>query len=804
MAAPRKTFAQYLQWAALKPRTSGWSALVAYDRNKCNQLLLQEYIEKHDRHSVMPPINEAYRLSEGTWRWLLDYVTDAPRLSFENNPDPQSAEVNMSMAIVGGKQITLDDTAGSAQVKRISSFDPLDFPRLEAERVLLKDIQGNVNQDGEVVLDLGDPAAQRYSWEVTGDREEQARRITGTFFKRTFKNADPRRRTFFLGALAQTDQAFMKPQSFRLRAVMEEGASRHGAANYGNGAVEMRIAMDDELQGGWPGEDWVYPLPSDRPDLNAMMMFGSRFFMHGIIGKGTARAFNAVDAQFDSRTDSRGFVEWLGVKYGTEGNLDIPSFEAIIGARKVAFHSYKLPIYIGSDHRLTMTLFRGADGLSLGVGMGDQNTRRLMFCTINSIPFHCLMGVELNATYRFTLDQTSHRLKVKLSSFNSSVRYVPNLLLPLDVLSYMDTPAFRTGLGNLIALSAMQIFNGLEEIDVFTLNTLLFNAENSVKLQTADLTGEMLLFGSIGPRVNTFVIDPVEMLLGQDQSHQFRTMPATSGVKWAVEDLEGNTDGVGQMNADTGMYMAPSLTQFQGTYKRIKVIATGPGNRHISRALVTVVARTITLNPLIDTCNSSPETRELSAHGLSGTLRWHVNGGGRINETADEHGKNTYHAPPKTPPGAPTFTVDEVIVENIATGQRQSSLMVVNHHGQAIALSIDPVGLLPGQAKLIAKLSGQPPPAPLVWECIPAEAGSIDPVSGVFTASANNTHQFALITVWMELGGLKFDGFTILPLPLALFPPKPAPEALHDNTRGGRTSRKGTSYPDELFHLAAE
>lgn len=804
MAAPRKTFAEYLQWAALKPRTSGWSALVAYDRNKCNQMLLQEYIEKHDKHSTMPPINETYGSSEFTWHWLLDYVTDAPRLSFENDPDGQKAEVNMSMAIVGGKNIALNDAGGFAQVNRISSFDPLDHPTLEVERVQLKDIQGGVTEDGEVLLDLGDPDYQGHHWQVSGDESEHECLAAGAFFKRKFREADRVRRTFTLGTLAQTSQAFMKPQSFRLRAIMEEGGASRGASNYGNGAIEMRIALDDDLQGGEPGEDWVYPLPSDRADLNAMMMFGSRFFMHGIIGKGTARAFNAPNAQFESRTDSRGFVEWLGVKYGTEGYLEIPPFEALIGTKKLTFHNCKLPIHLSADHRLTMTLFRDADGsLSLGVGMGSQDVRRLMVCTVNGVPFHCLMGLGLSATYRFSLDQASHRLKVKLGSFNSFVRYVPNLLLPLDVLSYMDTSAFRTGLGNLVALTAMQIFNGLEEIDVFTLNTLLFNAENAIQLKTADLTGEMLLFGSIGPGLDTFVIDPVEVLLSHGQAHQFRTLPATSRVKWTVEDLEGNAAGAGQMNADTGAYIAPSLAQISGTYKRIKVTATGPGNRHISRALITVVARTITLNPLIEVCNGSEsgkpaESRTLSAHCMGGALRWRVEGGGRINEAADENGENTYYAPLKHAAPGPSFTLDKIIVTHTTTHQEQTTLMVLKHFVSAVVIYTDFEDLPANRVKLTCKLSGGTPPQPPMWGYIPEDTGTIDQDTGLFTVSQTTSSQFVLITVRIDLGWLQVDGFTILPLPLAPLAPKPAPEVLSNQTKCSSTTRTDTTCTDNL------
>lgn len=807
MAAPRKTLAEYLQWAALKPRTSGWSALVAYDRDKCNQLLLQEYIEKHDRNSVMPPINEAYGSSEFTWHWLLDYVTDAPRLSFENDPDGQNAEVNMSMAIVGGKNISLDDADGFARVNRISSFDPLDHPTLKVDRVQLKDVQGGVTEDGEVLLDLGDPDYQGHNWEVTGEPLEHERLAAGAFFKRKFGEAELARRTFSLGTLAHTDQAFMKPQSFKLRAIMEEGAASRGAANFGNGAIEMRIALDDEQQGGSPGEDWLYPLPSDRPDLDALTVLGSRFFMHGIIGKGTARAFNVPAARFDSRTDAKGFVEWLGVRQVSGGYLEIPPLEVSVNGKTLTFLDYNMPIYINQDHRLTMSLYRTPDGaLRLAVGMGGVSSSRSIVCKVNGFPYRCQLGFGLSSIYSFSLDQTSRRLDVNLKSFNAYANFLPNLLLPLGVAAYVRSPEFATSLGNLVAVKAMEIFNGLDEIDLFTLNTLYFNAENAVQHKTVNLTGEMILFGSISPRLTTFAIEPVPVMLTYGQTHPFETVPPTQGVTWRVEDLDGNTEGAGRMDASTGQYTAPPLADIQGTYKRIKVIATGPGSgneRHVSKAMVTVVVRAITLNPLIEVCNGSEagkpeERRKLSAHSMSGALKWRVEGGGRINETADENGENTYYAPLKHAAPEPSFTIDRVIVTHTATHQEQTTLMVLKHFVSAVVIHSDFEGLPANQVKLICKLGGVTPPELPIWGCIPEDGGTIDPDTGVFTASQTTNSQFVLITAQIDLGWVQADSFIILPLPLAPLAPKPAPEMLSRLTKRARTARTYTTCTDNL------
>lgn len=786
MAAPRRTLAQYLEWAALKPRTTDWSALVAYDRGKCNQLLLQEYIEKHDKHSVMPAISEPYGESNSTWSWLIDYVTDAPRLSFENNPDLDSAEVNMSMAVVGGKNISMDDILSFPQVTKISSFDPLDHPTLVGDRVELKDIQGTVRDDGQVVLDLGDPRSQRYIWEVKGERIEHQRRMAGAFFKRKFREADPVRRTFSLGTLATTTQEFLKPQKFRLRTVMEEGAATRGAPNFGSGAVEVRIAMDDEITGGTPGEDWLYPLPSDRPDLDAMMIFGSHFFMHGIIGKGTARAFNSPTAQFVGE-ENKGFTYRIKVKEGTEGYLEIPQFEAIIGSAYLTFFGYKLPIYIDADNLLTMTLYYTDSGepyFEVGMG-GEHKMGEMKFYQNGEKTFS--MGLGFSATYTFAIDSTSRRLQVRTKDYQTYLTVSDAGLEDFreDIRDFIKSPDFKWRVSEKLADASMSVFNGLEDIDVFVLHTLFFNSEDAVQLKSLHLRGEMLLFGSISPRLTTFSIGPeIEVMLTYDGTYDFKTEPeGMSGVKWSVEDLEGNAAGAGCIDPTTGKYTAPGLADIHGTYKRVKVIATGPGagnDRHISRALVTVVARAITLNPLIEVCNGSEagkpeESRKLSAHSRSGALRWRVEGDGHINETADENGENTYYAPLKQAAPAPSFTIDKVIVKDTTTNVEQTTLIIIRHY-ISMVIDTDFEGLPANQVKLLPLISGATPTEPVIWQCIPEDAGAIDSNTGVFTASQTTNSQFALITAMVDLVWVQFTGFTILPLPLAPLPAKPEPE----------------------------
>ena len=109
---------ELLEWLALKPRTQGWGAVVAYDRNKCNALLLQDYIHKFTADRYEEPISKPVPLGDDYWVHLHDWVTDVPRLSFEDSSQGPGGEVNLRMAIVGG---SVANAARYESAQRISA-----------------------------------------------------------------------------------------------------------------------------------------------------------------------------------------------------------------------------------------------------------------------------------------------------------------------------------------------------------------------------------------------------------------------------------------------------------------------------------------------------------------------------------------------------------------------------------------------------------------------------------------------------------------------------------------------------------
>ncbi|HEF4759435.1 TPA: hypothetical protein SAN82_001853 [Pseudomonas putida] len=778
MSAPRKTLQEYLAWARLKPRTSEWSSALTINQAMCNKLLKQEHIKKVDESSNMLAVDGSDEDSETLWSWFIDYIFAAPRINFANDPDYESAELNLSMSLLSGKHITLDDNQGFPQVNRISVFDRLDHPQVEASRFSLIDVQGHVNKSGLVILDLGDPVAQGRIWEVSSRNTEHQRRMTGDFLKHEFAQAEHDRRAYILGELLDPIQDFLRPHRFITRTVMEEGADSREAQNYGAGAIEIRVAMDKEPMGGLPGPDWVYPLPSDRADFDVSVIMGSHFFTTKVIAKSVAKLFNDPLAEFNHELDGLGFTTRLRIK-PSSGYLQIPAF-AIVEGVTFNFSGFRIPAYFSDSEGIELSVSNNYHILRIG---SASHLQRLV-CTVNSVPYGINAYMKFGLDLRVSLDVESQRLKFSVYDVDFYPEFdFAGANLPQNLKDLLGSYRYKVALSELVDREIMKAFEEIESIDLDVFASLMF-PHDSFRFTYKNLTPEVFLFGSIGRKSNTFGIEPLEPTLTHGQTINFKVMPALAGVTWRVVNLDGSTVGAGQMNPNSGAYTAPSLAEIDSPSKQIKIIATGPANergeRHVSMALAVVVPRAIALNPAIEIMSATrpdgeDETRTLSAHTTDGELRWSVIGTGSIDPLADADGKNEYRAPLQKP-GFPSFTIDEVKVENQKTRQTQTSLMVIRHSPPPIVINHDYQGLPKNQVKLVAKMNGSEPTGGLVWECIPADAGSIDPVTRIFTASADSSSPYALIKVLFEIPApvnKAFDGFTLVPLPVKPLPPRP-------------------------------
>lgn len=788
MANPKS---ELLEWLALKPRTQGWGAVVAYDRNKCNALLLQDYINKFSTDRYEEPINEAVAMGDNYWTHLHDWVTDVPRLSFEDSSLGPGGEVNLRMAIVGGTQVSIDNSPGYKRAIAVKSIDALEHPELIAEHVSLSKTAGTVdNETGKVVLDLGDPETAKGNWELTFANTQHDRRKGGAFFKKHYNEADPIKRLYHLGTIGYTDQQYLKPSSFKLRTMTATGANIRSAENFGDGTVELFICMEGDQEGGTPPvDDWKNLIP-DQADgeeaTDAAVLISHSLIMKHIIIPNVLEAFKTDPSQIKQTVDPAGFISIEGLP--GKGHMSLTMGSATENYR-LRFYDVKVPLVFEDKFRFTLTR-PTAEGLRIRIG-GDfeisENGTMQVEGISNEEKYVAVLTTALATTghYNIEVDPVANKLFLVSGEMETAagIRTLTHGI-PSEVTNYLQQGdgQVRTVIREQMAAGVASILKKFHEIDSFVLHSILFNDGAGVKLKAGHFPGDVAIFGQIS---NLFTITPQEHLMGHGATHTFKVSQDFTGqVKWSVDIIPGSTGGIGEIDADSGLYTAPALADIHGTFTRVKVTATDPATSHSSSALVTVVVRDITVNPVVQWCNAStdegPSTRTLSAQTLgAGILQWKVKvGDGSLPSNGDANGDNTYTAPLIDRGLEGSFTIEEIEVKNLATVKTQSAYVVVNHYQPEvkIVIQMEQSSFPDGKAQL-KLLSNRDKDVEAIWT-VAAGNGNIDS-NGLYTGDPAGQQRFALITAQDKYDSSR-DAWIILPWPLFELPDKPADNLLVD------------------------
>lgn len=777
---------ELLEWLALKPRTEGWGAVVSYNRNKCNNLLAQDYINKFTSDSYMPPISEPVPTGDANWEHMHDWVTTYPRLSFEDSSRTAGGEVRMTMAVVGGSQISIDNALGHKRAIAIKSLDALDYPELIAEDVALSKTSGTVGQDtGEVVLDLGDPVTAKGIWELTFANTQHERRQGGQFFKKYYSEADPKKRVFHLGKIAYTDQQYLKPQSFVLRTITAPGAAIAGASNFGDGSVEMFVRMQGDPEGGLPPRDDWRSLNVEADECTVLLSNKLVWQKSVLPGVKVIPEPEAGELELIEKVEN-GLIKGYGSRpaHLKHKNLKLDGFS--IGDKTVDFHYYFRILFggYGSDSAYNLELV--ADGSEFGkIKVTLDNKIEDLYAVrfypdVPEYPQGRYADIDYNflveTYYLYQPDPETGIATFVLdkASVNPRVREAFGMdrhLTPSEKVIFFEKTDSQLKAKLSEVLEAVQV--SAKPLDLFVLNSLLFSDGTHVRLNSSSFPGDLAFFG----RFDTpFTITTQDHLMGHGATHRFQVSPEFTGkVKWSVRAVPGSNGAFGTINEDSGVYTSPAIGQIDGTFVRAIVTATDTASTFSSSTLVTVVVRDITVNPVVQICNASPDsgpsiTRTLSANTLGeGILEWRVKkGAGSIPLRAGPDGKNTYTAGVKDNDLEGSFTVDEIEVKNLATGKTQTAYIVVNHFPQDLKMVVDMAGssFPAGKAKLKVT-DGRDRPVTADLQVI-AGNGSVDS-SGMYTSDPSSPHRFALVKATRDYD----DSWILLTYPLIELPDKP-------------------------------
>lgn len=275
---------------------------------------------------------------------------------------------------------------------------------------------------------------------------------------------------------------------------------------------------------------------------------------------------------------------------------------------------------------------------------------------------------------------------------------------------------------------------------------------------------DAMVAGLIAPKLTAFRIDPLESVLAAGGKHKFEATPPNTNIVYTLDDPR-RSGKLGDITLD-GHYTAPEADQFDGLFTHVRVLAEHKQTGHRSAALVTVLKDPIIVNPLIDSTAGIARTLKAGFLGGGGQqLTWSIKKTGTEGSLSSTTGNTVTYTPSKnfgTDPNT-IFVVDEVTVSN---GKDSATAYIVNR-------KIDPVNVIAytvntnNTVRCQATVNGNDIPAK--WKIL-VGPGDIDD-SGLYTADTASTKRFVLIhsraTAETEFGTLVFEGYLILPLPLA-------------------------------------
>jgi len=244
--------------------TQGWGAVSVFSRSRLNRLLEQQYIERFNGYSFLPPFSGRISLVPGGYDYveLQDVALGQPLLSFSSASLTNSTAV-LTMNIIAGRYTASRKTPG-APVDRLSAFNITEAQGLKLElEIDLSLVVGEVDKRGKVKLDLAHGV--NFTCNVAGDNEV-ANKQFADFFKQQFDALPEHRSVFQLGMLDLKGYNNLTPTSFRILTQAAPGAKVRGALNYGDGGVVTFIRLQGNTADGNfpPDTSFPYLIPDDQ------------------------------------------------------------------------------------------------------------------------------------------------------------------------------------------------------------------------------------------------------------------------------------------------------------------------------------------------------------------------------------------------------------------------------------------------------------------------------------------------------------------------------------------------------------
>ncbi len=786
LASANNTLDGLVNWMA-NPANNvmlGWDAIAAMDRSKVNSLLLQEYIHRFSANTYLPPVSGQVPTVVNEWMESIhEFLLDAPRLAFVND-DLGNSHATLTCVILGGTQLTLKKNVDTWGLVKLTRIDPLQGPKLTLD-LSLDEVAGLVDDDGRVKLDL------RHSdnFILTFAESAYERKLGGDFFKDLFNQLPDEKRIWTLGVIEVGSNASMRAESFKLRTQTRPLTEQElRAGNAGDGAILTFICMEDGSPGGDIPIEYRYLIPEYySKGYSATVLFAKERINKAVsIVQTVADALSAVieNLKFEYVTDANGRVIKATAK---DGNLTVPYSSEDLNPVMLDGKSviprvirHRAPYFAtGGLSPLTITLDGDRNALLTWKSAASGGVT-VEFLDSDYPVYAAASPVSFDVTCDYVFSELSDDLVLK-PTLNTDVLVgemtfgatdgttpVGDVRDLLFIITVIVVGRNENDMASEIQTRLDEVLPTSLPVSAFIQESIQLNFNQAIVSDILRAPGDIAAFGYVAPATTAFVISPQEHVMAVDSSIKFVTYPANMAVDWNAEKLHGASEDAGGITTD-GKYYAPEALAMNEPFIRVRITATDKATDYHSSALVTVVASSVSLNPLIQVCDAGSSV-ELAA-GVLGTdevsvsIRNPVEGeSGELLPSALPDGDYTYVAIPAGEQINKTYVLDEVVLSTQPFSASAWVLVQLKTPFLTVQATVEEQqGTQIKSVRLQAFANGTAKDA--LWSRPLGGPGEMN--GSVYIAAEQTDKHFVLIVASIEhpqLGTLQ--GHIILPLPL--------------------------------------
>ncbi|MFK3720539.1 hypothetical protein ACI2J9_13265 [Pseudomonas fulva] len=247
--------------------TLGWGAVVAYSRSRLNALLMQQYLQRLDTLSFLPPFSDELPVmgARPTVIELEGLAFGTPRLSFIN-ASLSNSRARLIMNLVAGRCTSVQLSDG-ALINTFNVTEAMGYT-LEIDLDLML-VTGEVDRHGLVSLDLANGSGLRCS--LLQEHPALNQQLVAAL--ETWFHGLPARMTQFdLGIVDLQGYDRLSPRRFIIRTQAAPGAKLRQAVNQGDGAVLVFIRLSaNYADGANPDSRYPYLIPDGNYSASLLL-----------------------------------------------------------------------------------------------------------------------------------------------------------------------------------------------------------------------------------------------------------------------------------------------------------------------------------------------------------------------------------------------------------------------------------------------------------------------------------------------------------------------------------------------------